>query len=188
MKVLRYVVLASLAVALLTGLRSGAQTAPPRAPAEPTAVPSPDQQVAALIEAYRALPAASKVTAEGDRIIDQLHMVQGKLSPRSQEAVARVEASHTIRAVMQALQKNDRGALQLLVSKQSEREILAERLAGALPFLEPAGKKWDYKVVAESYLEKIGSGELAVGLSQLGEDGWELVGFEKGRFVFKREK
>ena len=57
-----------------------------------------------------------------------------------------------------------------------------------LPYIEPPGRKWEYKVLAESYVEKLGEGELAAGLGQLGEESWELVGFEKGRFVFKREK
>ena len=43
-------------------------------------------------------------------------------------------------------------------------------------------------VNAETNVEKLGAGELAAGLGQLGEEGWELVGFEKGRFVFKRQK
>jgi hypothetical protein len=188
MRVLRYVVLGSLAVALLIGLGSGAQTARPKAPAELPAAPTPDQQVAELVEAYRALPPTAKLEADGDRILERLHMAQGKLSPRSQEAVARVEASHTLRALVQALQKNDQESLKNLVSKQSEREALAERLTGVLPYIEPSGRKWRYKILAESYIEKLGAGELAVGLGQLGEDGWELVGFEKGRFVFKREK
>jgi hypothetical protein len=188
MRVLRNVVLGSLALALLTGLGSGARTASPKAPAEPPAAQTPDQQVAELVDAYRALPATAKLEAEGERIIERLHMVRGKLTPRSQEAVARLEASHSLRPLVQALQKNDQESLKNLVSKQSEREILAERLTSVLPYIEPSGRKWEYKVLAESYVEKLGEGELAAGLGQLGAEGWDLVGFEKGRFVFKSEK
>jgi hypothetical protein len=162
--------------------------ASPTATAQSAAVSTPDQQVAELVEAYRALPATAKLEAEGERIIERLHMVRGKLSPRSQEAVARLEASHSLRPLVQALQKNDQESLKILVSKKSEREVLAERLTGVLPYIEPPARKWEYKVLAESYVAKLGKGELAIGLSQLGEEGWELVGFEKGRFVFKREK
>jgi hypothetical protein len=188
MRVLRYAVMASVAVALLTGLGSGAPTTSPKAPAEPPAALTPDQQVAELVEAYRDLPAAAKLEAEGERIIERLHTVRGKLSPRSKEAIARLEASQTLRALAQALQKNDQEALKNVVSKQSEREILAERLASALPYIEPSGKRWEYKVLPESYVEKLGEGELAAGLGHLGDEGWELVGFEKGRFAFKRAK
>jgi RNA polymerase sigma factor (sigma-70 family) len=150
--------------------------------------PTPDQQVAELIEAYRALPAAAKMEVEGDRILERLHAVRGKLAPRSREAVARLEASQTLRRLAQALQKNDQESLKHVVSKQSEREILAHWLTEAVPFIEPAPRRWEYKILAESSVEKLGEGELAAGLGQMGEDGWELVGFEKGRLVFKREK
>ena len=186
MRVLRYVLLGSLAVALLTGLGVGA--ADPKSPAQPQAAPTPDQQVAELVEAYLALSPEAKLGIEGDRILGRLHMVQGKLSPRSKEGIARLEASQTLRALAQALQKNDQEALKNLVAKQSERETLAVRLMEAVPHLEPSLKRWEYKILAESYVEKLGAGELAAGLGQLGEEGWELVGFEKGRFVFKRQK
>jgi hypothetical protein len=188
MKVLRCVVLAGLAVALAAGSGSGVRATSPKAQAEPTAAPTPDQQVAELVEAYRALPAAAKADADGDRIIERLHMVRGKIAPRSQEAVARLEAAHTLRGLVRALQTNDREAVQKLMSNPREREVFAERLTGVLPAVEPSGRKWEYKVLAESYVEKLGAGELAAGLGQLGEEGWELTGFEKGRFVFKREK
>src|SRR5437588_765828 len=38
-----------------------------------TPILTSDQQVAELVEAYRALPAAAKLEAEGDRIIEGLH-------------------------------------------------------------------------------------------------------------------
>jgi hypothetical protein len=141
-----------------------------------------------LVEAYRALPAAAKLDADGDRILERLHMVRGKLSPRSKEAITRLEASDTLRRLAQALRKNDQDALKNVVSQANERDTLAVRLTEAVPYVEPSPRKWEYKVLAESYLEKRGEGELADGLGQMGEEGWELVGFEKGRFVFKREK
>ena len=188
MRILRSIVLGGLAVGLFTGLGCGAPTAVPKVPAELAPTPTPDQQVAELVRAYRALPATAKLGADGDRIIERLHMVQGNLSPRSKEAIARLEASGTLRRLAQALQKNDQAALKNVVSKQSEREILAHWLTEALTYIEPSPKRWEYKILAESYVEKLGEGELAIGLGQLGEEGWELVGFEKGRFVFKREK
>jgi hypothetical protein len=186
MRALGYVLLGSLAVALLTGLGVGA--AGPKAPAQPKAAPTSDQQVAELVEAYLALPATAKLEAEGDRILERLRRVRGKLSPRSKEAVARLEASQTLRGLAQALQKNDQQSLKNLVSKQREREVLAERLTEALPYIEPSPRKWEYKILAESYVEKLGEGELVAGLGQLGEEGWELVGFKKDRLVFKRLK
>ena len=69
-----------------------------------------------------------------------------------------------------------------LKSAQLSIEI-GEKLVAANP--KDAGAR---KVLAESYVEKLGDGELAAGLGHLGDAGWELVGFEKGRFVFKREK
>jgi hypothetical protein len=187
MRVLRALALGTLSVVLLTGL--GSAGAPPKVvPAPQPAGPTPDQQVARLVEAYRDLPASSKTDADGDRILEQLNMVRGKLSPRSQEAITRVKAAQTLRQIVKILQKNDQEALKLLASKQSEREMLAERLTEAVPFVEPTGKKWEYKILTEAYVEKLGEGELAVGLSQLGEDGWELVGFDKGRCVLKRQK
>jgi hypothetical protein len=58
----------------------------------------------------------------------------------------------------------------------------------AVPYIEPSPRRWEYKILSESFVEKLGEGELAAGLGQLSDDGWELVGFEKGRFVFKRQK
>jgi RNA polymerase sigma factor (sigma-70 family) len=169
-------------------LKQLAEKQPPKAAVEPRAEPTPDQEVADLIEAYRALPPAAKVANEGDRILERLNRVQGKLSPRSQEAIARLRASQTLRSLMLAFQKNDQESLKNLIAKQSEREIFAERLAEIVPHVEPALRRWEYKILAESYVEKLGEGELAVGLGQLGEQGWELVGFQKDRLVFKREK
>jgi len=183
------VLLGTLAVALLSGL--GAGETPPasrKVPTKRSTTPTSDQQVAELVEAYCALPSEAKLGIEGDRILERLHMVRGKLSPRSKEAITRLEASQTLRRLRQAFKKNDQEALKYLVSKQNEREILAVRLKEVLPYIEPSPRRWEYKVLAESYVEKLGEGELAVGLGQLGEDGWELVGFEKGRFVFKRQK
>lgn len=188
MRTLRHVILGSLAVALLTGFGSGARTASPKTLAKPPAAPTPDQQVADLVGAYRALPATAKPEAEGDRIIERLRMVRGKLSPRSKEAVVRLDAAHSLRPLVRALQKNDQEGLKDLVSKPREREILADRLASVLPYIEPSGRRWEYKVLTEHSVEKLGEGELAAGLGQLGEEGWELAGFEKGRFVFKRVK
>lgn len=188
MRVVRYLLLGSLVVAFLAGLEGKTGTESPNAPASPRAAPTPDQQIANLVEAYRALPAAAKLDLEGDRIIERLNVVRGKLSPRSQEAVARLRASHTLRGLMQALQKNDQKSLKNLVSKPRGREVLADRLTEVLPYIEPSRRKWEYKILAESYVEKLGEGELAAGLGQLGEEGWELVGFEKNRFMFKREK
>lgn len=189
MSVLRYALLGALTVVMLAGLgANGAPPASPKAPAEQPASLTPDQQVAEMVEAYRELPAEAKLGIEGDRILERLHAVRGKLSPRAREAVSRLDASQTLRRLGQALQKNDQDSLKHVISKQSEREILAERIAEAVPHIEPALKRWEYKVLAESYVEKLGEGELVGGLGQLGEDGWELVGFEKGRFVFKRQK
>jgi len=188
MSVPRYVILGSLAVALLSGWGAGGAPPAPKVPAEPPTALTPDQQVAELVEAYRALPAKAKLGGEGDRLLERLHMVREKLSPRSKEAIARLEVSQTLRRLEQALQKNDQESLKSLVSKQREREVLAERLTEVLPYIEPSPRKWEYKILAESYVEKLGEGELAAGQGQLGEVGWELVGFEKGRFVFKREK
>jgi hypothetical protein len=188
MRTIRYVLLGTLAV-VLTGVQGEvgpASTDAPAAAARPA--PTPDQQVAELVEAYRALPTAAKLEIEGDRIITQLNAVRGKLAPRSQEAITRVRASQTLRALVQALDKNDQESLKKVISQKNERETLSFRFTEALPFIEPSGRKWEYKVLAESYIEKLGAGELAAGLGQLGEEGWELVGFEKGRFVLKREK
>jgi hypothetical protein len=189
MSVLRYVLQGAVAVAMLTGL--GAGGAPPasrKAPGEQTAAATPDRQVAELVEAYRALPAEDKIGAEGDRILERLNVVRGKLSPRSKEAFPRLLAAQTFRRLAQALQKNDQESLKTLISKQGERETLAYWLTEAVPHVEPSLARWEYKILAESYVEKLGEGELAAGLGQLGEDGWELVGLVKGRFVFKRQK
>ena len=179
-RTLRFAVLAGLAVGLFTTFGGGAGPARPKAP-------TPDQQVAELVGAYRDLPEAAKFEAEGDRVIERLHMVRGKLSPRSREAVSRLEASTSSDRSCGRYGRTT-GEPEACVSKRREREVLAERLSAAVPHLEPLGGKWQHKVLSESYVEKLGEGDLATGLDQLGEKGWELVGFEKGRFVFKRER
>jgi hypothetical protein len=42
-------------------------------------------------------------------------------------------------------------------------------------------------VVPEADVLKLGKGDLAAGLNKLGEGGWELVAFEKTRFILKRQ-
>jgi hypothetical protein len=46
---------------------------------------------------------------------------------------------------------------------------------------------WEYRVVAKDQLLELGKKDLAAGLNQLGERGWELVGVD-GAYVFKRPK
>jgi hypothetical protein len=173
---------------LVTGLGAGGGPPFPRAAAVPAKAPAPDQQVAELVEAYLELPAELKLKADGDRLLDRMRAVRGKLSPRSKEAIARVEASQTIRGLVQALEKYDLKSLKELVSKRKECEVLAIRLSQALPLLDPPSGRWEYKILSEGYVEKLGKGEVALGLGQLGEEGWELVGLGKGRYVFKRKK
>jgi hypothetical protein len=188
MSVLRYLVLAILGAMLVTGLGVGGGPPAAKPASVPAKLPTPDQQVAELVEAYLELPAELKLKADGDRLLERMRAVRGKLSPRSKEAIARVEASQTIRGLVQALEKYDVKALKDLVSKRKECEVLAIRLSQAVPLIEPPAGRWEYKIVSEAYVEKLGKGELAVGLGQLGEEGWELVGIGKGRYVFKRKK
>jgi WD40 repeat protein len=52
---------------------------------------------------------------------------------------------------------------------------------------EKVRPRWEYKVASEADILKLGKDDLTAGLNKLGEDGWELVGSEKTRFILKRK-
>lgn len=47
--------------------------------------------------------------------------------------------------------------------------------------------KWEYRVVSKNQLLDLGKKDLAIGLSRLGDEGWELVAVD-GDYIFKRPK
>jgi hypothetical protein len=47
--------------------------------------------------------------------------------------------------------------------------------------------KWEYRLVTKEQLLDLGKKDLAAGLNQLGEEGWELVAVD-GQYIFKRPK
>jgi hypothetical protein len=143
---------------------------------------SPDERVKALIAKYHALPDRAKVGPEGANLVKQLKAVaaRGKLSARSQGAVARLEASHNLRQLALALERHD--------GKEVKPPAGGPGWFPLLPYLEQkaARPRWEYKVLSEGDISRLGKDGLTTGLNKLGEDGWELVGFEKTRFIFKR--
>jgi hypothetical protein len=172
MSVLRNLLMGAIAVTMLTG--TGAGCSPPAEPKVP-AEQQPDQQVAELVEAYLALPAEAKLGIEGDRILERLRMVRGELSPKSQEAIARLDASSTLRRLAQVLQTNDQEGLKDLVSKQAERETLAERLTDMLPYVEPSSTRKGTKPLAGLSTEKRGEGPGAPDRDAAPRQGWEYA-------------
>ena len=63
---------------------------------------------------------------------------------------------------------------------------------------QAAPPKWEYRVLHEQELSRLGKGDVAAGLNQLGAEGWELAVFEPpvqsglvytvAKFYFKRPK
>jgi hypothetical protein len=143
---------------------------------------SPDEQVKELIVKYRALPEKDQVGPEGASIIKQLKAVPGELATQSREAIARLEAAHNLRQIALATQRYEgKDARPPSADPKWPPQLL--------PYIEQglARPRWEYKVVSEADILKLGKGGLAAGLNKLGEDGWELVGFEKTRFILKRQ-
>jgi hypothetical protein len=143
---------------------------------------SPDEQVKDLIVKYRALPEKDQIGPQGASIIQQLKAVPGQLAPRSREAFARLETAHNLRQLALAIQPYE--------GKDAKPPSVGPKWPPQLlPSIEPglARPRWQYKVVPEADVLKLGKGDLAAGLNQLGESGWELVAFEKTRFIPKRQ-
>jgi hypothetical protein len=141
---------------------------------------SPDEQVKDLIAKYRALPEKDQKGAEGANIIKQLiGLPAAKLTPQSQEAVIRLQVERNLRQFTVA---------QWDPKAKWDPKSLSYFL---IPYMDQSAhgrRRWEYKVLSEGDVQKLGKEDLATGLNKLGEDGWELVGFEKTRFIFKRQK
>jgi hypothetical protein len=65
-------------------------------------------------------------------------------------------------------------------------------VAAQLPAVSAAGKpdagpKWEYRVLTKAQVLDLGKKDLATGLNQLGDDGWELVAVDAA-YIFKRIK
>src|SRR5262249_30078750 len=131
---------------------------------------------------YRALPEKDQIGPKGASIIKQLKAVPGKLATQSREAIARLEAAHNLRQIALSIQHYE--------GKDAKQPSVDPKLfSQLLPYIEPelARPRWGYKVVSEADILKLGKDDLAAGLNKLGEDGWELVAFEKTRFILKRQ-
>src|SRR5262249_43830656 len=129
---------------------------------------TPDQQVKALVEKYQKLSEKEKDGAKGNEVIEQLKKIDGKLSPQSQEAVARMVTAHNLRQLVIGVHNfGDKG------------------LPWSPYMVRP---KWEYKVMSETDLLKLGKDNLSAGLNKLGDDSWELVGLAASQFIFKRQK
>jgi hypothetical protein len=151
---------------------------------------SPDDQVKELIAKYHALPEKQQSGPEGAALIKQLKAMPGDLSPQAREAVARLETAHNLRQLALAIQQN-----QGKVGKPpaADAKPPADWASAILPYLDkdqvfPLRPRWEYKVLSEGELLKLGKDDLAAGLNKLGEDGWELQGFDRTRFILKRPK
>jgi hypothetical protein len=142
---------------------------------------SPDEQAKELIGKYQALPEKDQLGPEGAGLIKQLKALAAQLTGRSREAAARLEAAHNLRQLGLALQHFD--------GKDPMPGVDPQLFLRLLPYLDQGAvrPRWEYKVLAEADILKLGKEDLAAGLTKLGEDGWELVGFEKSRFVLKRQ-
>jgi hypothetical protein len=143
---------------------------------------SPDEQVKELIGKYRALPEKDQIGPKGASLIKQLKAVPGKLTQQSREAIARLEVAHNLRQIALAMPHYE--------GKDAKPPSVDPKgFAQLLPYIEQglARPRWQYKVVSEADILKLGKDDLAAGLNKLGEDGWELVGFEKTRFILKRQ-
>jgi hypothetical protein len=51
----------------------------------------------------------------------------------------------------------------------------------------PGTSRWEYRVLTKEQVIELGKKDLAAGLNQLGDDGWELVAVD-GQYIFKRPK
>lgn len=186
MIVLRLGLLASVAVAFLVGASTDAQPPGSRAANEGQSADRPaDQQAKELIEKYRKFPVKDQAGPEGERVVEQLRGISGRVSSNSQEAIARLQVDHYLRKLSLAIHDNQGKAGE---RPAGQTPAVFEHL---LPFIESRNvlrPVWEYKVVTEADIQGLGKEDLASGLNKLGEDGWELTAYEKARFIFKRQK
>lgn len=145
---------------------------------------SPDEQVKDLILKYNALPDKDQSGPAGVGIIKQLKALPpGKLSPQSQEAIAKLESSHNLKTMGLAIRQNSQ---QPPVGDGKPQYLDPYAI---LPYIDQGPRRrWEYKVVPEVDLLKLGKDDLAAGLNKLGEESWELIGFQKTQFIFKRPR
>jgi hypothetical protein len=68
--------------------------------------------------------------------------------------------------------------------------VVAGTMSGTAPAADGkpgADSRWEYKVLTRSQVIDLGKKDLAAGLNQLGDEGWELVAID-GDYIFKRPK
>jgi uncharacterized protein (TIGR03067 family) len=143
-----------------------------------------------LIKKYDALPVKARIDKQGEDIIEQLKAIDARLAtdkalPRLRLAIARMEARHNLSVLAAAV-----GDPKLSDIGDGKSTTLPLDPLGVLgPYLTtaPVGTKWEYKVMTESHLVKLGGKDsLTAGLNKMGEESWELVNVERWRFIFKR--
>jgi hypothetical protein len=49
------------------------------------------------------------------------------------------------------------------------------------------GNRWEYRVLTKAQVLELGRNDLTAGLNKLGDEGWELAGFDAA-YIFKRPK
>jgi hypothetical protein len=144
---------------------------------------SPDEHVQDLMARYGALSEKDKIGPKGESLIEQLKAVPGKLPLPLREAIARFETAHNLRKIALALKQHDD-------KKGKWQRLNPQWFTPLLPYLEQktARPRWEYKVLSEADIRRLAKDDLTAGLNALGQDGWELVGFEKTRFILKRQR
>jgi hypothetical protein len=162
----------------------GARTDDDNKPADRT----PDQRARDLIKKYEVLVPEAKAGPTGDKIIQQLRGLSKELPVELRETVARLEVQHNLRKI----------DIKIPNIKNTPGKVPAVDPYAPSPYFPQWRPKWEYKVASESEVAKLGKGDLAAGLNQLGEDGWDLVAVHSTapasgaltpvRYVFKRLK
>lgn len=183
MNLSRCILCAGLALGLLSLSQSTARPFEDK-PAEKAS----DEKVKELIAKYGALADKAQLGPEGARIIEQLKALRAGLSDRSKEKVARLETSRNLRQLGLAIHN--------YATKDEKKPPETPNFADILKYMEtdnvfkPAERsaQWEYKILTEEDVRKLGKTDLTAGLNKLGEESWEMVSSDKGRFFFKRRK
>ena len=148
----------------------------------------PDQQAKELMDKYGTLEGKAQLGPEGSKIIDQLKVLPG-LSRASQDAVARLQAHHSLRQI--AIAVHEFHELQKKIKQGDPKSNWFEQLLPyleqkAVPAMAPPPIKWEYKIAVEEDIRKLGKGDATAGLNMLGNDNWEVVSIRNTTFFFKR--
>ena len=140
----------------------------------------PEEQAKELIDKYQSLTDKAKIGPDGSKLMKQLKALTG-LSRATQDTISRLEVRHNLMSIRIAIAevqdkaKPDDAIWPLIIDFFPQQAV-------------PSRVKWEYKVINQDAIIKLGKGDITAGLNVLGNDHWELVSIVAESYFFKRPR